>query len=46
MKRSKGPHFAFVEADAPTRNEAKFFADQGIEIIDAPLAAAAQALVG
>ncbi len=46
MKRSKGPHFAVVEADAPTRNEAKFFADQGIEIIDAPLAAAAQALVG
>ncbi len=46
MKRSKGPHFAVVEADALTRNEAKFFADQGIEIIDAPLAAAAQALVG
>jgi hypothetical protein len=46
MKRSKGPHFAVVDADALTRNEAKFFADQGIEIIDAPLAAAAQALVG
>jgi hypothetical protein len=46
MKRSRGPHFAVVEADALTRNEAKFFADQGIEIIDAPLATAAQALVG
>ncbi len=46
MKRSKGPHFAVVETDALTRNEAKFFADQGVEIIDAPLAAAAQALVG
>jgi hypothetical protein len=46
MKRSRGPHFAVVETDALTRNEAKFFADQRIEIIDAPLAAAAQALVG
>ncbi len=46
MKRSKGPHFAVVEADALTRNEARFFADQDVEIIDAPLAAAAQALVG
>jgi len=46
MKRSKGPHFAVVEMDALTRNEAKFFADQRIEIIDAPLPAAAQALVG
>jgi hypothetical protein len=46
MKRSKGPHFAVVEAGALTRNEAKFFADQDIEIIDAPLAAAAPALVG
>jgi hypothetical protein len=46
MKRSKGPHFAVVETDALTRNEAKFFADQRIEIIDAPLPAAAQALVG
>jgi hypothetical protein len=46
MKRSKGPHFAVVEVDALTRNEAKFFADQDIEIMDAPLAAAAQALVG
>ena len=46
MKRSKGPHFVVVEADALTRNEAKFFVDQDIEIIDAPLAAAAQALVG
>ena len=44
MKRSKGPHFAVVEADALTRNEAKFFADQEIEIIDAPLAAAARRL--
>ena len=46
MKRSKGPHFVVVEADALTRNEAKFFVDQDIEIIDAPLAAAALALVG
>ena len=46
MKRSRGPHFAVAVAQSLTRNEAKFFADQDIEIIDAPLAAAAQALVG
>jgi hypothetical protein len=46
MKRSKGPHFAVVERDALTRNEAKFFADQRIEVIDAPFATAAQILLG
>ena len=46
MKHSKGPHFAVAETDALTRNEAKFFADQRIEVIDAPLAVAARALVG
>jgi hypothetical protein len=46
MKRSKGPHFVVAESDALTRNEAKFFADQRIEVIDAPLATAAQVLLG
>jgi hypothetical protein len=46
MKRSKSPHFAVVERDALTRNEAKFFADQHIEVVDAPLAAAARVLLG
>jgi hypothetical protein len=46
MKRSKGPHFAVVEAGALTRNEIKFFADQNIEIIDVALADAARALAG
>ena len=44
MKRSKGPHFAVAETGALTRNELKFYTDQGIEIIDVPLAEAALAL--
>ena len=45
MKRSAGPHYAVAEASALTRMERKFFADQAIEVIDVPLAVAAQALV-
>ena len=44
MKRSKGPHFAVADTEALTRNELKFYADQGIEIIDLPLANAALAI--
>lgn len=46
MKRSEGPRFAVMEATEVTRNEFKFLAEQGIELIDAPLAQAAQALAG
>ncbi len=45
MKRSKGPHFAVAETSALTRNERRFYADQGIEIVDLPLAEAAAAIV-
>ena len=45
MKRSAGPHFAVVETAALTRNEAKFFAEVGIEAIDLPLQAAADILM-
>ena len=43
MKRSRGPHFAVAETSALTRNERKFYDDQMIEIIDLPLAEAADA---
>ncbi len=46
MKRSAGPHYAVASASALTRNEAKFLADQAIELIDAPLADAAAAIIG
>ena len=46
MKRSAGPHYAVMSAGALTRNEAKFLADQTIELIDAPLADAAAAIIG
>lgn len=46
MKRSEGPRFAVMEASAMTRNEFKFLAEQRVELIDASLAQAAQALVG
>ncbi len=45
-KRSEGPHFAVAERSELTRNELRFYADQGIEIIDMPLAEAAGALAG
>jgi hypothetical protein len=45
MKRSKGPHFAVADAGAMTRNERKFYDDQAIELIDVPLAQAAEALI-
>lgn len=46
MKRSKGPHFAVAEPALMTRNERKFYDDQMIEVIDMPLAEAAEALLG
>ena len=46
MKRSKGPHFAVADTATMTRNERKFYDDQMIEVIDAPLAEAAEALLG
>ncbi len=46
MKRSAGPHYAVASASALTRNEAKFLTDQAIELIDAPLADAAAAIIG
>ncbi len=46
MKRSAGPHYAVMNASTLTRMEAKFLADQAIELIDAPLAEAAAAIAG
>ena len=46
MKRSTGPHFAVAEVAAMTRNERKFYQDQMIEVLDVPLAEAAEALIG
>ena len=46
MKRSKGPHFAVADAAALTRMETRFFAEQAIEVIDLPLAEAAEAIAG
>jgi hypothetical protein len=43
MKRSAGPHYA-VLADAPTRMESRFLAEQGITRIALPLADVAAAL--
>ncbi|NKN34795.1 SIR2 family protein [Agrobacterium sp. a22-2] len=46
MKRSKGPHYAIMDAAALTRNERRFLAGQGITLIDMPLAEAAGLLTG
>lgn len=45
MKRSAGPHYAVLPADRLTRNEVRFIAEQGIAVIDRPLADAAATLV-
>lgn len=45
MKRSRGPHFAVMQADALTRNEARFLAEQEIALLDLPLEGALDALM-
>lgn len=45
MKRSRGPHFAVMPADALTRNEARFLTEQEIALLDLPLPAALDALM-
>ncbi len=45
MKRSSSQHWAILPEE-PTRNEARFLAEQGIERIDMPLAAFAAWLAG
>ena len=45
-KRSAGPLVAIVEVSKLTRNELKFFAELGAEVIDLPLARAVDLLVG
>jgi len=46
MKRSAGPHFAVVNAETLTRNEAKFLVDHAIAPIVTPLADVAATLIG
>jgi hypothetical protein len=46
MKRSAGPHFAIVNTETLTRNEAKFLVDNAIAPIAAPLDEVATALIG
>lgn len=46
MKRSAGPHFAVLPAAELTRNELRFIAEQGITVIDRPLAEVVAALAG
>lgn len=46
MKRSKGPHFAIIDAATLTKNEARFLAASAITVIDVPLCEAADRLVG
>ncbi|NGO53322.1 SIR2 family NAD-dependent protein deacylase [Allomesorhizobium camelthorni] len=46
MKRSKGPHFAVIDAATLTKNEARFLASSAITVIDVPLGEAADRLVG
>ncbi|SOD93967.1 SIR2 family NAD-dependent protein deacylase [Caenispirillum bisanense] len=45
MKRSVGPYYA-VLAETPTKNEEKFFAELGIQVLALPLAEAAAVLAG
>lgn len=45
LKRSQGPFYA-VLADAPTKNEEKFFAELGVTVIPVPLAEAVAVLTG
>jgi SIR2-like domain len=44
MKRSAGPHYA-VMAEEPTRMECRFFEEQGITLVQLPLAHVAAALM-
>jgi hypothetical protein len=46
MKRSAGPHFAVVNAQTLTRNEAKFLVENAIAPIVTPLADVAATLIG
>lgn len=46
MKRSKGPHFAVMNSAELTKNERRFLAGNGITLIDMPLEAAIDRLVG
>lgn len=46
VKRSAGPLVAVAEVAKLTKNEAKFFAELGIEVVDLPLARAVDLLVG
>jgi hypothetical protein len=46
MKRSAGPHFAVVDVEGLTRNEAKFLVDNAIAPIATPLSDFAAALAG
>jgi hypothetical protein len=45
-KRSGGRHLVVTDLAAATKNEAKFFVELGIEVIDLPLARAVEILVG
>ena len=46
MKRSAGPHFAVVNAETLTRNEAKFLVENAIAPIVTPLEEVAATLIG
>ncbi|UVK35575.1 SIR2 family protein (plasmid) [Mesorhizobium sp. AR10] len=46
MKRSKGPHYAVMDAAILTKNERRFLAASAITVIDMPLGEAAARLVG
>jgi SIR2-like domain len=45
MKRSSGPHYAVADVAALTRNEAKFYATQGITLLDMGLKTAIDGLM-
>lgn len=46
MKRSEGPHYAVADVGKLAKNEVKFYASQGITVLDVPLAEALSVLVG
>jgi len=46
MKRSDGPYFAVADPSMLTKNEAKFFAAQGITVLDISLKEACEILIG
>jgi hypothetical protein len=45
-KRSTGPHYAVVDPEVLTKNELRFFVEQGITPIAVPMARASEILVG